>query len=90
VGGSANRLRLELNVLNVFNQKSATHVYSELNRNRSTARINLANTNLANGYDYRAMITARPDAAGPFDPRFGQEDLFREGTSAHLLVKWTF
>jgi Carboxypeptidase regulatory-like domain len=90
VGGSTNRLRLELNVLNVFNQKTATHVYSELNRNRSTARINLASTNLANGYDYRAMITARPDAAGPFDPRYGQEDLFREGTSAHFLVKWTF
>ena len=77
-------------MLNVFNQKTATHVYSELNRNRSAARINLASTNLANGYDYRAMITARPDASGPFDPRYGQEDLFREGTAAHFLVKWTF
>ena len=50
------RLRFELNVLNLFNQKTVRHRFNLLNRNRSAASINLANQNLANPYDYKAMI----------------------------------
>ena len=37
------RMRFELNVLNVFNQKTVRHRFNVLNRNRSASRINLAN-----------------------------------------------
>jgi hypothetical protein len=36
------------------------------------------------------MITARPDTAGPFDPRFNMDDLFNPGTAGQFLVKWLF
>jgi hypothetical protein len=84
------RLRLELNVLNVFNQKTSRHRYNYLNRIRAAAEIDLHATNLAQGYDYRAMIAARPDTAGPFDPRYNMDDLFSPGTSGQFLVKWLF
>jgi hypothetical protein len=67
-----NRLRLELNVLNVFNQKTARHAWNYLNRQRASAEIDLSGVDLAKGYDYNAMIKARPDAAGPFDPLYGK------------------
>ena len=55
-------------MLNVFNQKALRHRYNYLNRRRAAAGIDLHDTNLANGYNYDAMIAARPDGAGPFDP----------------------
>jgi hypothetical protein len=85
-----NRLRLELNVLNVFNQKTARHTWNYLNRQRASAEIDLSGVDLAKGYDYRAMIAARPDAAGPFDPLYGKADLFNPGTSGQFLAKWSF
>lgn len=84
------RLRLELNVLNVFNQKTSRHRFNYLNRTRAAAEINLSGTNLAQGYDYRAMILARPDGANGLDPRFGMDDLFNPGTAGQFLVKWLF
>jgi hypothetical protein len=90
--GNAQRVRLELNVLNMFNQKTARHRYNKLNRARSAAEINLANTDLSKGYNYRAMIDATADgrAGIAYDPRFGMEDLFNDGTRAHVMVKWLF
>jgi hypothetical protein len=90
MGGANQRLRLELNVLNVFNQKTARHTFNYLNRARAAAEIDLSSTNLARGYDYRAMIAARPDGANSFEPRFGQDDLFNPGTQGQFLVKWLF
>jgi hypothetical protein len=90
LGGARQRLRLELNVLNVFNQKTVRHTFNYLNRARAAAEIDLSGTNLARGYDYRAMIAARPDGANAFEPRFGQDDMFNPGTTGHFLVKWLF
>jgi hypothetical protein len=90
LGGATQRLRLELNVLNVFNQKTSRHRYNYLNRIRAASEINLSATNLAQGYDYNAMIRARPDGANGFDPRYNMDDLFSPGTSGHFLVKWLF
>jgi hypothetical protein len=84
------RLRLELNVLNLFNQKTARHRFNYVNRARAASGIDLSQTNLAGGYDYDAMIDARRDPAGARDPRYGLDDLFNEGTSGHLLVRWLF
>ena len=56
------RLRLELNVLNLFNQKTARHVFNYLNRGAGAARassaIDLHDVDLYKGYDYNAMIRA--------------------------------
>jgi len=85
-----NRLRLELNILNVFNQKTARHRWNYLNRQRASSEIDLSGIDLAKGYDYRAMIAARPDAAGPFDPMYNKDDLFNTGTTGYFLAKWSF
>ena len=59
------RLRFELNVQNVFNQQTATHIFNYLNRGagapRSSSAINLSGTDLTKGFDYNAMIKATSD-----------------------------
>jgi hypothetical protein len=85
------RVRFELNLLNVFNQKTVRHRFVGLNRNRSGAAMNLGAVNLANGYDYRALINRSPN--GPvngYDPRYGMPDLWNEGTQGHFMVKFLF
>jgi hypothetical protein len=87
-------VRVELNMLNVFNQKSVRHRFVSLNRGaglpRDASAINLANTDLRQGFDYNAMIRATADGANAFDPRYGMDDLFNEGFSARFGAKWTF
>jgi hypothetical protein len=88
------RLRLELNVLNAFNQKTARHVFNYLNRGAGLARgssaIDLSTTDLKAGYDYNALIRATPDGQNAYDPRYGMEDLFEPGTQGQLSVKFLF
>jgi len=88
------RVRLEFNVLNVFNQKTARHVFNYLNRGAGLARgssaIDLSNVNLFNGYDPRALILASPEGAFAFDPRYGQADLFEEGARGYFTFKFLF
>src|SRR5205823_4119183 len=58
------KLRLELNVINLFNQKTATHIFNSLNKGAGQARadsaIDLSNVDLAKGYNYNALILASP------------------------------
>jgi hypothetical protein len=88
------KLRVELNIANVFNQKTTRHLFNYLNRGGGTARassaINLSRTDLAQGYDYNALILATPDGANAYDPRYGMADLFNEGFRGQLLVKLIF
>ena len=89
------RVRLELNVLNLFNQKTATHIYNQLNRGpsglpRQASAIPLSGVDLRNGYDYDALIRATADGANAYDPRFGQEDLFNPGLQGQFSVKFMF
>jgi hypothetical protein len=84
------RLRLELNVLNLFNQKTARHVYNYLNRTDDSSSISLFETNVANGYDYNAMIRASARGEDAFDPRYNMPDLFQDGTQGQFLVKFLF
>ena len=88
------RVRLELNVLNLFNQKTSRHIFNFLNRGggvpRASSAINLTNVNLVNGYDYNALLRATPDGANAFDPRFGMADLFEPGTQGQVSVKFLF
>ena len=84
------RLRLELNVLNLFNQKTARHIFNYLNRTDEDAGIDLASVNLNNGYDYNAMIRATDRGADAYDPRYGMPDLFQDGTQGQFTVKFLF
>ena len=90
----AQRVRFEFNVINLFNQKTATHIFNSLNKGAGLARgdsaIDLSNTDLAKGYDYRALISASPSGANAFDPRYGKADLWQAGTQGQFSVKYIF
>jgi hypothetical protein len=92
--GRQQRVRLELNVQNVLNQKTATHIFNYLNRGAGLARassaINLANTDLTKGFDYNALIKASPDGQNAYDPRYGMADLFQTGAQGQFSVKFLF
>ena len=92
---SAKRLRFELNVVNLFNQKTARHIYNYINKgglipDRSSSFIDLSGTDLSKGYDYNALIRATPDGANAFDPRYGMADLFEDGTRGYFTLKLLF
>jgi hypothetical protein len=93
-GIEGHTLRVELNMLNAFNQKTARHRFDNLNRGAGSfvdsSAINLRNTDLRAGYDYNALIRASTDGANAFDPRYGKDDLFTDGFAARLGVKWSF
>lgn len=88
------RVRVELNVLNLFNQKTARHRFDNLNRGAGVAvpssAINLSSVDLRSGYDYDALLRATSDGADAYDPRYGMDDLFNEGLAARLGLKWSF
>ncbi|MFN7915827.1 MAG: carboxypeptidase regulatory-like domain-containing protein [Vicinamibacterales bacterium] len=92
--GGNRALRLELNLLNAFNQKTATHIFNYLNKGaglpRGDAAIDLSHVNLFNGYDYRALINATPSGAASYDPRYGMEDLWQAGTQGQFSVRFLF
>jgi len=95
--GANNKLRFELNLLNVFNQKTALHLFNFLNKGApggssaiSADEIDLSTTDLAKGYNYRALILASPDGANAFDPRYGQPDLWQTGLQGQVSVKFIF
>ena len=91
---STRKIRVELNIQNVFNQKTATHIFNYLNRGagaaRSSSAINLASTDLTKGFDYNALIRASADGVNAYDPRYGKNDLFQTGAQGQLSVKFTF
>ena len=92
--GGAKRLRLEMNVQNLFNQKTTRHTFNFLNRGsgieRGSSLIDLTHTNLLNGYDYNALILATPDRANAYEPRYGMADLFEDGTRAYFTARFEF
>jgi hypothetical protein len=75
--GGSKRLRLELNVLNLFNQQTERHRLPTVNRIGGTGRRLLSSAidlsgivyggpvNLAEGYDYQAKLNAAPDNQKP-------------------------
>ena len=83
------RLRFELNVLNLFNQKTARHIFNYLNRGaglpRRRRRSTSATRTSRKGYDYNALIRATPDGANAYDPRYGMDDLFEPGTQGQFI-----
>jgi hypothetical protein len=94
VGDGNKRLRLELNLLNAFNQKTSRHRFNFLNRGAGVARqasaIDLSDVDLSQGYDYNERILATGDGANAYDPRFGMDDLFEPGTQGYFTVRFIF
>jgi len=94
LGGRGRRVRLELNVINIFNQKTATHIFNSLNKGAGLARadsaIDLSGVDLAKGYDYNSLILASPSGANAFDPRYGKADLWQTGTQGQFSIKYLF
>ena len=93
--GRREKLRLELNVLNVFNQKATRHIFNFLNRGaggnpRPSSAIDLSRVDLGQGYDYDAMIRNSADGMNAYDPRYGMADLFDAGTVALVTFKFLF
>ncbi len=73
--GGTKRMRFELNVTNLFNQKTTRHVYNYLNKggiipDRASSYIDLSSTDLTKGYNPDALIRATTDGANAFDPRY--------------------
>lgn len=88
------RIRLELNINNVFNQKSTRHIFNFINRGAgspvASSAIDLSHVDLSRGYDYNALIRATPDGARAYDPRYGKADLFDPGIQGFVTVKFLF
>jgi hypothetical protein len=91
LGGEGRILRIEANVLNLFNQKTERHRFTDLNREqRASSQMDLHTIDLSKGYDYNALILASPDATRAYDPRFGLTDLFNPGFAGRLGIKFSF
>jgi hypothetical protein len=88
-------LRFEFNAVNLFNQKTNLYTFNQVNRGANTpndqnAAIDLSNTNLFKGFDYKAMLNALGPAASAYDPRFGMAGFFNPGFSGRFGVKFQF
>jgi hypothetical protein len=94
VGSRGKRVRFELNVINLFNQKTATHLFNCYNKGCGLARadsaMDLSKQDLSKGYDYKALVAASPSGAAALDPRYGQPDLWQAGTQGQFSVKFLF
>ncbi|MBL8211923.1 MAG: TonB-dependent receptor [Bryobacterales bacterium] len=88
--GEVKRFRIEFNADNLFNQKTARSVWTQLNRARVSAEINLAPIDLAKGYDYNALIRGTSEGAKALSPLFGMQDWFNPGFSGRLQLKYIF
>ncbi|MDX1983556.1 MAG: TonB-dependent receptor [Bryobacteraceae bacterium] len=88
--GEIKRIRFEFNADNLFNQKTARSIWTQLNRARASAEIDLSGTDLAKGYDFRSMINGTSEGAKAFSPLFGMEDWFNPGFAGRFQVKFIF
>jgi hypothetical protein len=95
--GPHRRLRFELNIQNLFNQQTATHIYNFLNKGGPAGgsavpadAIDFSHVNLAAGYDYNALILQSAEGANAYDPRYKMQDLFNPGLQGQFSVKFIF
>jgi len=92
--GESQSIRVEFNMLNVFNQRTTRHRFTDLNRGAGqpllSSAMNLSGVDLAQGYDYNTLIRNSLDGPNAFDPRYGKDDLFNPGFSGRFGLKWTF
>lgn len=93
-------LRIEFNMLNLFNQKTATFVFDRYTREEhsQTSGICVAGcwpaVDLRDGFDWQAVVTQAGIDAGlggaDLDPRYLMGAEFNPGFQGRVLVKFTF
>lgn len=90
--GEVKRMRVEFNADNLFNQKTARGVWTQLNRAIASAEIDLSNVDLAKGYDFNALIKTTPDSPRglALSPLFNKADIFNRGFAGRLQLKFIF
>lgn len=88
------KLKLEFNMINVFNQKTARHVYNCINydciNGQVASGMKMTDVDLFQGFDYNALIAASSNGERAFDPRYTKEDLFNPGFVGRFGVKFSF
>jgi len=95
------KLRFELNVLNVFNQKTARYRQVFMTRFRDpSSAMDMSAVNLLEGYDWKKLLSETEYAAGEtsldpsknfaIDPSFGKDNLFNPGISGRFGIKFIF
>ena len=89
------RMRFELNVLNLFDQQTARHIFNYLNKgaiipDRQSSLIDLFDVDLSQGYNYINLINSTTDGSNAYDPRYGMADLFEPGRRGYVSVKFLF
>ena len=87
--GEGKRVRLEMNVINVFNQKTALFTFDRLTReeNSTTTGMDLSGVDLSQGFDYQERIAA---AGSDLDPRYKKSSDFNPGIGGRFMVKFIF
>ena len=91
--GEVKRLRLEVNFINVFDQKTSLFVFDRYNQEElsPSGTIDLIATDLTKGYDWLSMVNAASVRDNvPLDPRYGKNAVFNTGIEGRFLIKFIF
>ncbi|MFB3813910.1 MAG: carboxypeptidase regulatory-like domain-containing protein [Terriglobales bacterium] len=85
----AKRLRFEVNMINLFNQKTNVFTFDRYNREEHSdaTGMDLSGVDLTQGFDYKALVAA---SGNDLDPRYGQAAEFNQGFQARFLIKFIF
>jgi len=90
--GETQKVRFELNMDNLFNQKTSQFTFDRYNREEKSdsAGIDLIDTDLSQGFDWQALVAATPDGEAAKDPRYKKAAIFSPGFSGRFMVKYIF
>ncbi len=87
--GESKNLRFEVNMLNLFNQKTNVYTYQFYNRrdHATSTGMNVNGIDFRNGFDWQGLLAAR---GNDLDSRYGLASEFNPGFQARLFIKFTF
>ena len=98
--GDVRKLRLEFNMINLFNQKTSMFTFDRYNQEELSDSIGMCldkyncaggGVDLAQGFDWQSMAAqASADGGVPLDPRYGKAAIFNPGFEGRFLVKFIF
>jgi hypothetical protein len=94
--GEAKSLRFEVNMINLFNQKTSMFTFDRYTReeNADATGMNLSGTDLTKGFNWQQLAVDGGVAGGlagaDLDPRYGHAAEFNPGFAARFLLKFTF
>ncbi len=90
--GESQKVRFEFNFANLFNQKTSQFTFDRYNREElyDSVGIDLSETDLSKGFDWKSMAIATPAGADALDPRYKKAAIFSPGFSGRFLVKYIF